>query len=179
MDVGAAKQHKKPYREILPVTTTPRLSVNKESLFDEASMRRIERETTMHRPETAIEFRDRVLASEQVAVCVIDSGNHFVMVSPRVAAVTGYSADELKGRTSTFLIVPEDEPRIRDLVDGVLTQGKTLTQVETNIICKSGSRKTIRFEMGPIRLGIEIAGAVATVEDTSRAQSAEEAMQRT
>jgi PAS domain S-box-containing protein len=120
---------------------------------------------------------ERVMASTQVAICVFDSAGRFAMLSPRGAEVTGYSAAELRGRPSTFLVVPADKPRIRKLIESVLTGGESFPQTETTITCKDGAQKLIRFDMGPIREGEKI-GAVATGEDISTIRRAEEAIRR-
>jgi PAS domain S-box-containing protein len=127
---------------------------------------------------SAIEFMERVMASAQVAICVFDSAGRFAMLSPRGAEVTGYPADELRGKPSTFLVVPADKPRIRKLIESVLTSGESFPQTETTITCKDGAQKLIRFDMGPIREGEKIVGAVATGEDISTIRRAEEAIRR-
>src|SRR4026207_380972 len=107
----------------------------------------------------ADEFKDLILRSGQVAVCIIDSEGRYVTLSRRGAEVTGYTVSELLGRPSTFLVVPEDQLRIRKLIEKVLNSGESFPQMETTIVCKDGTQKIIRFDIGPVRDGTKIVGA--------------------
>jgi PAS domain S-box-containing protein len=126
----------------------------------------------------AAEFTHHVMASAQVAICVLDSQGRFATLSPRGVAVTGYPLEELCGKPCTFLVIASDRARMERIVESVVTKGKTVGQVETTIVCKDGTPKVVRFDMGPLRIGSNIIGAVATGEDISVTRRAEEAMRR-
>lgn len=127
---------------------------------------------------TADQFRRRIMESAVAAVSVIDSKGRLKMVSPRAAEVTGYAALELKGQPWSFLVVTDDRARINNLVDTVLKQGQSLSRIETNIVCKDGTQKIVRFDMSPIRAGRRIAGAVAMGEDITVTKMAEDLMRQ-
>jgi signal transduction histidine kinase len=67
---------------------------------------------------------------------------------------------------------------MRKLIHSVLKRGKKISQVETTIVCKDGSQKIVRFDIGPIKLGKKIAGAVGTAEDVTVTKRAEEVIRR-
>jgi len=136
------------------------------------------RQAQLLESKSAVEFMERVMASAQVAVCVLDSNGRFAMVSPRGAETTGYSAHELRGRHATFLVTPEEKLRMKQLLEDVLTKGEAFAETEVAILCKDGTQKTVRFDIGPIREGNKVVAAVATGEDISTARRAEEAIRR-
>ena len=129
-------------------------------------------------PRIATEFRNRVLTSAHVAVCVLDSAGRFVSISPRGAEVTGYSIDELTGKHCTEVLAPEDQLPVGNLIESVLTHGTTLPETEANILCKDGTRKILSFEIAPLRAGKKITGAVAAGEDITTTRRAEESVRR-
>ena len=128
--------------------------------------------------KTSAEFTHHVLTSSQVAICVLDAEGRFATLSPRAAEITGYSLEELCGELCTFLVVPEDRVRVDKILENVLTKGKTVGEIETTILCKDGTPKVVRFDMGPLRVRGNIIGAVATGDDISVTRRAEEAMRR-
>jgi len=127
----------------------------------------------------AVAFKQRVLASTHVAVCLLDSKGRFIVMSPRGAEVTGYSSDQLKGKHCTVLLAPEDKLPVGNQIESVLREGKSLSQIEASILHKDGTRKIVRFDMGPLRMGRKIVGAVATGEDVTATRRAEETVRRT
>jgi PAS domain S-box-containing protein len=124
------------------------------------------------------QFQRRVLESAVTAVSIMDSDGRFLTVSRRAVGVMGYSNRELRGKHFTFLIVPEDQARIKGVVDAVLSKGRSFSKIETNIICKDGSSRVIMFDLAPVRLDNKTVGAVATGEDVTTTKLAEEALRR-
>src|SRR5678815_3477332 len=111
---------------------------------------RVSSEMTMRNQEKiaqllmpAAEFTHHVMASAQVAVCVLNSEGRFATLSPRGVAVTGYPLEELCGKPCTFLVIASDRPRMERIVESVLTKGKTVGQIETTILCKDGTPKVV------------------------------------
>jgi PAS domain S-box-containing protein len=108
----------------------------------------------------------------------MDSDGRFLTVSRRTVDVTGYSNHELRGKHFTFLIVPEDQARIKGVVDTVLSKGRSFSKLETTIICKDGTSKVIQFDLAPVKSDNKTVGAVATAEDVTTTRRAEEALLR-
>jgi PAS domain S-box-containing protein len=126
----------------------------------------------------AEQFQQRVLESSVAAVGIMDSEGRFLTVSQRGVEITGYSNRELKGKHCTFLVAPEDQVRIKRIVDSVLSKRQSFSKMETNIVCKDGTSKIISFGIAPVKLDDKTVGAVATGEDVTAAKRAEEALRQ-
>src|SRR5687768_75184 len=126
----------------------------------------------------AEQFQQRVLESAVTAVSVMDLEGRFLTVSQRGVEVTGYSRRELRGKPCTSLVTPNDQSRIQAVVDEVLREGRGFAKLETTIVCKDGTLKSISFDIKPIQLEGKIVGAVATGEDVTAARRAEEALRQ-
>src|SRR5688572_14271699 len=132
----------------------------------------------IHALRVAEQFQRRVLESAVAAVSVMDLDGRFLTVSERGTEITGYSNHELRGRECTFLVVPEDKARIQTLVESVLQNGESYSKLETSIMCKDGTRKSVSFDIRPILLDDKIVGAVAAGEDISLTKRAEEELRQ-
>jgi PAS domain S-box-containing protein len=78
------------------------------------------------------------ILSEQapVGVCIVQDGK-FCYVNSYFSTVTGYTADELVGRDSYMLIVPEDRDMSRDNCIKML-KGELLSPYQFRVTCKDG-----------------------------------------
>ena len=113
-----------------------------------------------------------------VAVGIIAPDGRILMTNQGALELTGYSNRELKGQPCTFLISPEDRDRIGRLVQTVLGEGDSLSRIETNIVRKDNTKRTVSFDMGPVRFTHGTTGAVATAEDITPARRAEETLRQ-
>src|SRR6185436_1147491 len=168
---NCSKVRHRPHSKVV-IITTECLSVRCDiRISSEMTMRNQAKIAQLLTP--AAEFTHHVMASAQVAICVLDSEGRFATLSPRGVAVTGYPLEELCGKPCTFLVIASDRARMERIVESVVTKGKTVGQIETTILCKDGTPKVVRFDIGPLRVGSNIIGAVATGEDISATRRAE------
>ena len=124
----------------------------------------------------AEQFQHSMLESSVAAVGMVDLEGRLLTVSQRTVEITGYSKRELRGKLYSLLVASPDQPRINTILNGVLREGHSHTRLETTIVCKDGTFKSIRFDMKPIRLERKVVGAVTTLEDVTAAKQAEEAL---
>lgn len=126
----------------------------------------------------AEQFQQSMLESSVTAVGLIDLEGRFVTVSQRTVEITGYSKRELRGKLYSLLVASADQPRINAILEGVLREGQGHPRLETTMVCKDGTVKSIRFDVKPIRSEGRIVGAVTTAEDVTAAMRAEEALRQ-
>jgi PAS domain S-box-containing protein len=130
------------------------------------------------RPQLVSQFQRRVMESAVVAIAVLDTEGRFVSANLRAVKITAYLSKELKGKPYTSFLAPQDRGRVGKLLKAVLKRGHSLSRVQANLIRKDGTRRTVSFEMGPIRSGGKIAGAVLIAEDITDTKHFEDALGR-
>ena len=117
------------------------------------------------------------ILSEQapVGVCVIQDGK-FCCVNSYFSVVTGYGADQLIGKDSFMLVVPEDREKVSEN-DIKMLKGKLHSPYQFRVICKDG---TVIWVMATVK-SIQYHGRRATLgnymEITDRKQ-VEDAVRR-
>src|SRR5262249_14886083 len=126
--------------------------------------------------KVAEQFQRRVLESAVAAIGILDAEGRFLTVSRCGVEITGYSNRELKGKDGKFLVVPDDQARIKRMINAVLHKGQRFSKMETRIICKDSTTKIIHFDLAPLEIENEVVGAIAAWEDVTAAKLAEEAL---
>jgi two-component system, NtrC family, sensor kinase len=120
------------------------------------------------------EFVRRLVTSIPDMIAVVDCSGKYTYVSQRVQDALGYSPEELVGQAVGGRAHPEDQVKIRDLFQE-LVSGETLDgHLEYRTRHRDGSWRTIRASAGPIfdESG-KIAGVVATARDVTEQIQAE------
>jgi len=84
-----------------------------------------------------------------VGVCIIQDGR-FSYANPSFPLITGYTADELVGKDSLEIVVPEDKEMVRENAIKML-KGKLTTPYQFRVICKDGSSKWLTETVRPIQ----------------------------
>jgi len=126
----------------------------------------------------AEQFQRRVLESAVAAVSIMDSAGRVLTLSQRGTEITGYSNRELKGKDYKFLVVPDDQARIKKIIDAVLNKGRSFSKMETTIVCKDSTSRIIRFDLAPLKINHEVVGAIAAWDDVTATKVAEEALKQ-
>jgi two-component system NtrC family sensor kinase len=124
---------------------------------------------------TDIEELLKVLGEKSpVGVCIIQDGK-FSYINPSFPLVTGYTADELMGRDSLEIVVPEDKEMVRENAIKML-KGELTSPYQFRVISKDGN---IRWVMETVK-PIQYRGRRATLGnymDITKHKQAEEALQ--
>ena len=109
-----------------------------------------------------------------VGLCIVQDGR-FCYTNPTFQNITGYREDELLGRDSLELIVPEDKERVRENTIKML-KGERILPYQFRVTHKNGSIKWIMESVVTIRYSGRWATLGNFIDITERNQ-AEEALQ--
>ncbi|NWF77758.1 MAG: PAS domain S-box protein [Chloroflexi bacterium] len=109
-----------------------------------------------------------------VGVCIIQDGK-FCYINPTFQSNTGYRQDELLGKDSLEIVVPEDRQRVRENVIKTL-KGKLTLPYEFRVVHKDGSIHWVVESLASIQYRGRRATLASFVDITERKQ-AEEALQ--
>jgi len=118
-----------------------------------------------------------ILESSVVAVWVLDLNGRFLSVSPYAAEIALYTNFELQGQFCTSIIARTEHRRFHAIFSKVAAGGKHVPGVETIIVCKDGSPRTVRMHLESAELGSR-RGVIATLDDVTSARKIEEALRQ-
>ena len=122
----------------------------------------------------ALELRDRIMESVPNGIATLDVAGRFTHVNRRVAEITGYSQDELIGRHLGELLPPDLVEAATSPVSKVMSEAASISAAEIPLTRPDGTKRTVRFSIGPLRAEGEIIGAVATAEDITEQRQLEQ-----
>jgi PAS domain S-box-containing protein len=123
------------------VTDRKRAEADRASM--EARLRRLN-ETLAERVEAQAQERDRLWRLSQDLLIVSDCEGTVRSVNPAWTATLGWAAGDLVGKTSEWLIHPDDRERSREELVG-LQAGKPSPYFENRIQCKDGSYRWLSW----------------------------------
>ena len=110
-----------------------------------------------------------ILANKSpVGLCIVQDGR-FCYTNPAFQNITGYEEDELLGRDSLELIVPEDKERVRENTIKML-KGERISPYQFRVTHKNGSIKWIMESVVTIRYSERWATLGTFIDITERKQ---------
>ncbi|MHB1390981.1 MAG: PAS domain S-box protein [Thermoleophilia bacterium] len=116
-----------------------------------------------HRLDETNQFLSSLLDDMAEGVYTTDLEDRFTYTNPVVSAITGYTKEELSGR-SLIEIIPEDEhARLAGMIqrrrDGLTDH------YEIDVLCKDGRRITIGQTVTPLFRGADVVGKIGVATD--------------
>lgn len=114
----------------------------------EALRERAARETAeraLHESEATF----KTLAESAHTAIFVYRGQDFVYINPEVARLTGYSADELLGRSVLSVVHPDDLPMVRRNLEARVQGEHPAPRYELRIVARSGEIRWIDFTAAP------------------------------
>ncbi|HIE02294.1 MAG TPA: PAS domain S-box protein [Thiotrichaceae bacterium] len=126
--------------------------------------------------EETHKFLEKIMNSATNAIFVLDLEGQFLKINPACSKITGYPVEELIGQPFSIVFTPETLPKINPQFIKVAFKGETVSQFETEIIRKEGSRAIITFSIAPMRNSGQIVSVVGTAEDITARKQTEKAL---
>ncbi|MEK8016893.1 MAG: PAS domain S-box protein [Candidatus Parabeggiatoa sp.] len=126
--------------------------------------------------EETHKFLEKIMNSATNAIFVLDLEGQFLKINPACSKITGYPVEELIGQPFSIVFTPETLPKINPQFIKVAFKGETVSQFETEIIRKEGSRAIITFSIAPMRNSGQIVSIVGTAEDITARKQTEKAL---
>jgi len=124
-------------------------------------------------PEGAEEWQRALFEKYVDGVALVVDGRVDYM-NPALTRMSGYSADEARGRPPTEFVVPEDRARLAERISALLA-GATESPSEYRLLLKDGSVLPAEVVSHLADLGGKVA-LVSLLRDISRRKEAEEAL---
>ncbi len=135
-----------------------------------------EAERAVRRSEARVQA---IFASAAVGFAVIDRGGRLVQVNEHLAALTGYTRAELRGRTYLDLIPPPDRPAIQHNIEGFFAGEVPLTREERCYLRKDGSTFVATVAPAPLRVDQDqVEAIVISLVDITALKQAREALEQ-
>jgi len=108
------------------------------------------------------------------AVYLVDLAGQLLFCNPALARLTAYPIEELLGRPSIELYVPEARPTLLARRTQVLQGAPVPSHLETEMLRKDGRRIPLELAVTNVVHGAQMAGRVSVVRDLSERRQAEE-----
>ena len=123
---------------------------------------------------TASETQFRALADENPAAIGVLQGTNFVMVNPAMAAVTGYSRDELLTMDPFGIVHPEHRELVRQRSLQRRRGGQVAPRYEVKLLTKSGETRWMELSAGLIQFRGQPATVSTAFDVTDRHRALDE-----
>ncbi len=157
---------------VSPVVTNLREVNDVGEALHRASQDRQRAEAAMRESDT----RFRAMFDQGTAgISIVDLEGHFRVANQRHCEITGYSESEIRAKTLIDITHPDDRPRNLELLDDMMTEGKSYT-IEKRFIRKDGkivwvqvSSVAVRDEQGMPQYAL---GVVLDINERKRAEMA-------
>ena len=124
------------------------------------------------------EFFQKVLENTTNAIFLIDLNGNFTFLNKASAKISGYKLDELMGKHFSILFNKSSMTNAKSRFNKIVLTGGNISQVETHIVRKDGSKRFITFSLAAIYQKDNIASIVGTAEDITRHKYAENLLQQ-
>ncbi|MEO5360400.1 MAG: PAS domain S-box protein [Nitrospirota bacterium] len=119
------------------------------------------------------EFLQKVLDNTTNAVYSIDLSGNFLLTNYKVTCITGYSKDELMGRSFSTLFDDDMLPQVREQFIKVSVHGERVVNYETELLRKDEVKRIINISIAPIYDNEKIDMIVGTAEDITHRRELE------
>jgi two-component system cell cycle sensor histidine kinase/response regulator CckA len=109
----------------------------------------------------------------QVGLTVLERG-HVIYANNRFCEILGYPPDECQGMTLLDMAAPEEQPRLRTVVEEAARTGKLPEEIEFAIVRKDGSRRYLRSRCIVAEEGAEVDGRYMVTMDITEGKLIEQ-----
>src|SRR5262245_6719827 len=116
---------------------------------------------------SALDFRERVMASATFSIAVIDSEGKIVLANLAGAAVCGSEVEDAIGRALYACITPNGLVSITEIIQITLSKGLSVSNAECEVLRRDGMPRTLRFSLQPLTLESGERGLVGTADDVT------------
>ncbi|HXJ93905.1 MAG TPA: PAS domain S-box protein [Terriglobia bacterium] len=103
----------------------------------------------------------------------LDRESRFTLVNERAEIISGYTAEELKGKLLSVLLRPEDIEPLTAILRTCLAEGVQISGRDVTIVRKDGSGRRVRLKLSSVENGAAISGAVMTWRDLAETRPVE------
>jgi len=128
--------------------------------FQEDVTDRVERERELERYETIVQ-------TVTDPVCVLDTEGRFVRINDALAAVAGYSREELLGSHASLLVEETAVRRGEALIRELLSEGRDHATMELSLRTADGTRRQYSAGMALLRENGRFEGTVVVAHDVT------------
>jgi len=127
----------------------------------------------------ANDFTESLVQNANVIVVGLNNDGEINLMNQTAENITGYTADELKGKNWFGILVPEDKyPNVRDEFVAMTQTGNKSTTFENHILTKSGEERYISWQNGILHEDEKIAGTISFGIDITERRLAEEELRK-
>ena len=167
----ALKEYSERLEEIIEERTAELEEINKRLQREVTERRQAEEEIRRLK-----DFNEGIVQSMAEGIAVEDAEGRLTFVNPAVAAMLGYSPEELVGQHWTVIVPPDEHPSIQ-AADERRVRGET-NRYELQLIRKDGTRVPVLVSGSPRISEGRFAGTLAIFTDITEHKRAEEELQR-
>ena len=107
--------------------------------------------TTEHQPDGAIKFFTDLFISSPIGIYIVQE-RRFLLVNPEFRKIAGYREDELLGKDSSMIVLPDDRDMVRENAVNML-KGKRSSPYLYRAVDKHGDIKWIIESVTSIKYG--------------------------
>lgn len=157
--------------EELSAANAQQKAANQQLMKEAAERKQAQKELQQGR-----DFLELIMESAMSAIFVLDAEGNYIRANPAGAAMAGYTVDELIGENVSLVCTPETLKRLEANMVYIVEGRETVTGLETEIVRKDGSHRTLLMTAGPLFEGDELIGIVGSSIDITDRKRAEEEM---
>lgn len=123
------------------------------------------------------EFQRIILNNTAMWMNILDIDANVTMWNKAAENISGYSKEEVLGNSNIWeLLYPDEEYRtsIYNKAFEVINQGEEITDFETTILCKDGSKRTMSWNTHDVKdESGDVIGSIAIARDVTQIQASE------
>ncbi|MDW7771962.1 MAG: PAS domain S-box protein [Desulfobulbaceae bacterium] len=123
-------------------------------------------------------FLEKIMESVSNAIYVINIDGRIAELNQAAAKISGYEIGELIGKPLAVLFDENIQPLVQQQFLRVIRNGKNVSNFETEIIRKDGSKGYVLSSSSPLKENGTIIGVVGAVQDITDRRQVEEALQK-
>jgi len=113
-------------------------------------------------------FLESIMESVTNIIFVTDLDETFSLVSKAALKITGYTGDELIGQSLSVFCTPDVFAELNKRLIRVKVMGITVSQYETEMVRKDGTRIFVNMNISPLYENGNIVSIVGTIEDITQ-----------
>ena len=103
----------------------------------------------------------------------LDSESRFTLLNEKAEMISGYTAEELKGKPLSVLLRPEDIEPLNAILRMCLAESVQVSGRDVTIVRKDGSGRRVRLKLSSVATGGTSTGAVMTWRDLAETRLVE------
>lgn len=123
-------------------------------------------------------FVNAILQTSGALIAVLDAEARFVRFNTACEQLSGYSEDEIRGKSLFEVLIPDEEHRYVESVASRMRAGESLIENENHWVTKSGEKRYIRWRNSVLHDDMGNDYAIATGIDITDRKHLQEELQR-